>query len=120
MLLRPLLSSSAPVSNANSLTAERFASHFAPFSANVSSVGENARVGICVEGLLRLLWTEGVLANAGVEVRKAVKQAVEEGIRVREEKASGDGRRKSAGKGEEGWRVLVAGGERMRGVLGMV
>lgn len=120
MLLRPLLSSSAPVSNANSLTAERYASHFAPFAANVSSVGENARVGICVEGLLRLLWSEGVLANAGEEVKQAVKNAVEEGIRVRDEKASGDGRRKSAGKGEEGWRVLVAGGERMRGVLEMV
>jgi hypothetical protein len=120
MLLRPLLSSAAPVSNANSLTAESFATHFAPFAANVSSVGENAKVGICVEGLLRLLWTEGVLGNADEEVRKAVKEAVHEGIRVREEKASGDGRRKSAGKSAEEWRFLVAGGERMRSLLEMI
>ena len=120
MLLRPLLSSAAPVSNANSLTAERFASHFAPFAANVTSVGENARVGICVEGLLRLLWTEGVLANAGEEVRGVVREAVEEGIGIREEKAGGDGRRKSAGKSAEEWGFLVAGGERMRSLLEMI
>ncbi|KAM0705840.1 hypothetical protein Q7P35_007200 [Cladosporium inversicolor] len=120
MLLRPLLSSVAPVSNANSLTAESFATHFAPFAANVSSVGENARVGICVEGLLRLLWTEGVLTNAGEQVRKGVKEAVEEGIKAREERASGDGRRKSARKSAEEWRFLVAGGERMKGLLGMI
>ena len=63
------------------------------------------------------MWTEGVLGNADEEVRKAVKEAVHEGIRVREEKASGDGRRKSAGKSAEGWRFLVAGGERMRSLL---
>jgi hypothetical protein len=120
MLLRPLLSSAAPVSNANSLTAESFATHFAPFAANVSSVGENARVGICVEGLLRLLWTEGVLANAGEDVRRNVKRAVETGITIREEKASGDGRRKNAGKSAEEWRFLVAGGERMRALLEMI
>ncbi|GAB7335744.1 hypothetical protein MBLNU13_g08038t1 [Cladosporium sp. NU13] len=120
MLLRPLLSSAAPVSNANSLTAESFATHFAPFAANVSNVGENGKVGICVEGLLRLLWTESVLGNAGEEVRRAVKEAVHEGIKVREEKASGDGRRKSAGKSAEEWRFLVAGGERMRSLLEMI
>lgn len=120
MLLRPLLSSAAPVSNANSLTAERFASHLAPFAANVTSVGENARVGICVEALLRLLWTEGVLANAGEEIRGAVREAVEEGVRIREEKAGGDGRRKSAGKSAEEWGVLVAGGERMRALLEVI
>lgn len=120
MLLRPLLSSAAPVSNANSLTAESFATHFAPFAANVSSVGENAKVGICVEALLRLLWTEGVLGNADEEVRRAVKAAVHEGVQVREEKASGDGRRKSAGKSAEEWRVLVAGGERMRSLLEII
>jgi hypothetical protein len=83
-------------------------------------VGENARVGICVEGLLRLLWTEGVLANAGEDVWEDVKEAVGEGIKVREEKASGDGRRKSAGKSAEDWRFLVAGGERMRSLLEMI
>jgi hypothetical protein len=120
MLLRPLLSSAAPVSNANSLTAESFATHFAPFAANVSSVGENARVGICVEGLLRLLWTEGVLGNAGEDVRRDVRKAVEEGIKVREEKAAGDGRRKNAGKSAEEWQFLVAGGERIRYLLGLI
>jgi hypothetical protein len=119
MLLRPLLS--APTSNANSLTAASFAEDVAPFPANGSSVGENAKVGVCVEGLLRLLWTEGVLRNAGEDVRRQVKGAVEEGIRVREQKADGDGRRKSGiGKGVDAWAVLVDGGERMRVLLGMV
>ena len=86
----------------------------------MSSVGENAKVGICVEGLLRLLWTEGVLGNADEEVVHSVREAVHEGIKVREEKASGDGRRKSAGKSAEEWRTLVAGGERMRSLLEMI
>jgi hypothetical protein len=121
MLLRPLLSSSAPISNANSLTAQSFAERFAAFPANVSSVGENARVGICVEGLLRLLWTEGVLRNAGEDGRRQVREAVEEGIRAREQKAAGVGRRKGGvGKGVDAWAVLVDGGERMRVLLGMV
>lgn len=120
MLLRPLLSSAAPVSNANSLTAESFATHFAPFAANVSNVGENARAGICVEGLLRLLWGEGVLGGAGEEVRARVKEAVEEGITARERRAGGDGRRKSAGKGAEEWEFLVTGGERMRCLLEII
>jgi hypothetical protein len=68
-----------------------------------------------------LLWTEGVLRNAGKDVRRQVKGAVEEGIRVREQKADGDGRRKSGiGKGVDAWAVLVDGGERMRVLLGMV
>lgn len=120
MLLRPLLSSAAPVSNANSLTAESFATHFAPFAANVSNVGENARVGICVEGLLRLLWSEGVLAGAGDEVKLRACEAVEEGIAARERRAAGDGRRKSAGKCKDEWEVLVTGGERMRCLLRMI
>ena len=118
MLLRPLLSSLAPISNANSLTPESFATHFAPFAANVSNANENARVGICVEVLLRLLWTEGALGFAGKEVKGRVREAVLEGIRAREEKVgAGDGRRKSTG---EGWEVLKVGGERLRGLLGMV
>jgi hypothetical protein len=121
MLLRPLLSSSAPISDANSLTAQSFAEELAVFPANVSSVGENARVGICVEGLLRLLWTEGVLRNAGEDVRRLIREAVEEGIRAREQKAAGNGKRKSGlGKGVDAWAVLVEGGERMRVLLGMV
>jgi len=125
MLLRPLLSSSAPISNANSLTPASFATHFAPFSANVANATENARVGVCVEVLLRLLWTEGALEFAGAEVREKVREAVEEGIRAREERVGstggGDGRRKSGGKiVVEGVQVLRACGERLRGLLGMV
>ena len=73
-----------------------------------------------MEGLLRLLWTEGVLGNAGEEARRTVREAVHEGIKAREERASGDGRRKSAGKSAEEWRVLIAGGERMRSLLEMI
>ena len=125
MLLRPLLSSQAPISNANSLTPESFATHFAPFAANVSNVNENSRVGVCVEVLLRLLWTEGAFTVVGEEVKGRVREAVLEGIRAREERAGGsavlgDGRRRSAGGKVEGWEVLRAGGERLRGLLGMV
>ena len=69
---------------------------------------------------MRLLWTEGVLGNAGEEVVRSVKEAVREGVKVREEKASGDGRRKSPGKIADEWRFLVAGGERMGSLLEMI
>ena len=61
-----------------------------------------------------------MLANAGEEVRETVREAVEEGVRVREEKAAGDGRRKSAGRSAEEWGFLVGGGERMRTLLAMI
>ncbi|KAM0714984.1 hypothetical protein Q7P37_009449 [Cladosporium fusiforme] len=121
MLLRPLLSPAAPVYNANALTAADFAAYFAPFAANVGSVSDNARVGVLVEGLLRLLWAEGGLGDARDVA--AVKEAVEEGILAREEKAGFDGRRKSGaggGKGVGALEALVAGGERMRCLLGVL
>lgn len=119
MLLRPLLSSAAPVYNANALTPADFAAHFAPFAAGSGSAGENARVGVCVEVLLRLLWGEGAFEGLEGEEKEEVRRAVGEGIRAREEKVgSGEGRRR---KGEEGaWEVLRAGGERMGWVLGEI
>lgn len=124
MLLRPLLSSHAPVSNANSLTPESFAAHFAPFAANVSNAAENSRVGICVEVLLRLLWREGSLGFAGAEVKGLVRRAVMEGIKAREERVGsfgGDGRRKTGKEVTvEGVESLRAGAERLRCLLAMV
>lgn len=121
MLLRPLLSASAPVYNANALTAADFAAHFAPFAANVANVGENAKVGVLVEALARLLWVEGVFAGVEEGEREQVKRAVEEGVRARVEKVLGSERRKKSGGREgEAWEVLEAGGERLRGLVGMM
>jgi hypothetical protein len=118
MLLRPLLTTSAPTSNANILTASSFATDIAPFTANTSGVGDNARVGVCVEGLLRLLWAEGM---AGLK-EEGVRTAVEQGIKRREERCGDvkDKRKSVGGDGREGWEVLRETGERMRGMLMMI
>lgn len=75
-------------------------------------MGENARVGVCVEGLLRLLVLEGEELDG--ELWEKVREAVEEGVKGREGKVGG------GGKDREGWEALVSGGERMRGLLDVI
>lgn len=118
MLLRPLLASSAPVYDDNSLTQEDFESHFAPYAANSTSVVENARVGLLVEDLMRLLWTEGGLQNSN-----SLRKAVEAGIKARKDKAVWDGRRKTEIKAREeveAMLMLESSGERMIWMLDMI
>ncbi|KAK5164862.1 uncharacterized protein LTR77_009526 [Saxophila tyrrhenica] len=117
MLLRPLLSTTAPAYNKNALTQSEFEAYYAPYAANSSGVGDNAKVGLLVEGLLRLLWGSGSL-----EVSPALKEAVEEGIAARREKAVWDGRKKVGGKVKadaEAVRVLACSADRMLAVLDM-
>jgi len=118
MLLRPLLASSAPKYDENSLTQQDFQNHFAPHAANSTSVVENARVSLLVEDLMRLLWTEG-----GLQSSKNLRKAVEAGIKARKEKSEGDGRRKTESKAreeEDAMMVLEASGERMVCMLEMI
>lgn len=86
MLLRPLLSSNAPVYNANALTQEDFETYFATFAANTGSAVENAKVSVLLEDLLRLLWTERRLESSAT-----LRKAVDEGIKARRERVGIEG-----------------------------
>lgn len=115
MLLRPLLVASAPAYNENSLTQAEFETYYAPFAANNSGAGDNAKVSLLVESLLRLLWVSGNLV-----VTKELRRAVETGVKARREKVAWDGRKKVGGRvqvDEEAAAVMRYSGERMRVVL---
>lgn len=64
---------------------------FLPYTADTSSVADNARVSILVESLFRLLSTKGAC-----EYTPALEEAVETGILAREHRISGDKRRKDS------------------------
>ncbi|KAK6417949.1 hypothetical protein LTR95_017262, partial [Oleoguttula sp. CCFEE 5521] len=100
MLLRPLLSSAAPVYNANALTQTDFETHYAPFAATGTSAVENARVAVLIEGLLRLLWETGALSSDSAS-KRSLKAVVETGFKVRRNKVSWDGRKRSGSRAKE-------------------
>nr|OQO06829.1 hypothetical protein B0A51_18080 [Rachicladosporium sp. CCFEE 5018] len=100
MLLRPLLSSAAPVYNANALTQDDFETHYALFAANGTSAVENARVAVLIEGLLRLLWETKALDTQPSSMKR-LQRAVMNGCKVRRDKVSWDGRKKSGLRARE-------------------
>ena len=88
---------------------------YLPFAANTRSVGDNVRFSLCVEALVRLYDS-----FVGLEWRKGLEEAVERGIRAREEKGKRVGGRKGEA-GQEGGtgdrEVLRASGVRLRAVV---
>lgn len=81
-LLRPIISSEAPIYHADTMTQIEFEKHFLPFSANYTNHVENARVSLLVEALLRSLFRHSALV-----VNNSLKKKLNEGIKAREAKA---------------------------------
>lgn len=98
------------------LTQEKIERSFLPFAANGSGAVGNAKMALLLESMLRYLATEGKLKGS-----EKLRDAVEEGIKARTEKAGErDRRKKSHAKGrdeDEAWTVLLESGERMRDVV---
>lgn len=120
MLLRPLLTGSAPTYDENALTVSDFEEYYAGFAASKAGAVDNARVSILVESLLRLLWEQGALEGEGGNGR--LRKVVDKGITERKERSGWDGRRKAGSRArdeEEAMKVLQASAERMRLVLDM-
>ena len=118
MLLRPLLASAAPAYNDNALTQSDFERHYAQYAANTTSASDNAKVGLLVEDLLRLLWKNGDLVYS-----EKLRKAVEKGIKARTDKVAFDGRRKTGAKAkedEEAAMLMEGSGERMLACLDMI
>ncbi|KAH8684708.1 hypothetical protein BGZ60DRAFT_367404 [Tricladium varicosporioides] len=119
LLLLRLLPNTAPrphrVSGRDSdeLSQEIFERCFFPFSANTSSVADNARVSILVENLFRLYLRECKRCHAS-----NLREAIETGIVARESKIKGDKRRKDTNRrtkqDESDLLWLRASGERLR------
>ena len=114
-LLRPIISSEAPIYHADTMTQAEFEKHFLPFPANYTNYVDNARVSMLVESLLRLLFR-----HAGLQVTESLTTKLEEGIKARESKAGFGARKKGTIRGVEEDRaakVLGFSAARMRAVL---
>ena len=131
MLLRPILSGDAPVYNTNYLTREDLIRCYLPFPASGTSAADNAKVSVIVEGLLRLLWSRGLLDDvceqtgrgrgARGESRTEVRGAVERGIKARKDKIGVESRKRKVGAAAEeeefAREVLEASANRMMALL---
>lgn len=109
-----LISSAAPIPKEDNLTQELLETYFLPWSANTMSISDNAKLGACVETLLRMLD-----AAEGLKWTEKIEGCLEEGIKAREGKATKERRRKGEATGgsevDRAW--LRDSGERMRVVL---
>lgn len=98
------------------LTQEKMEQSFLPFPANGGGPVGNAKVGLLLESMLRYLAREGKLKGSN-----KLREVVEEGIRVRIERAGERNRRKKGntmgGDEDEAWTVLSESSERTRHVV---
>ncbi|EEP80316.1 predicted protein [Uncinocarpus reesii 1704] len=110
MLLERLRENKKRSSQSPYLNQDKLEADFLPYAASTSSVIDNARVSILLESVLRSLSAEGLL-----HVRPSLKEAVEEGILARGERAQTDTKKgQSKMKAEEfGWTWLIESGERL-------
>ena len=104
---RSLLESAAPTPAIDTLDQATLEDAYLPWGANVNGVSANAKVGLCVEALLRMFDRD-----VGLVWSEELERAVERGVERREERAraarggkgdsgkKGSGRKKR-GKGEE-------------------
>ncbi|KAL8713925.1 MAG: hypothetical protein Q9220_002071 [cf. Caloplaca sp. 1 TL-2023] len=117
IILRSLITSSAPSPVTDDLTQETLERCYLPHPANTGSISDNAKVSLCVETLLRLLQK-----HCGLDWSQELQDAVEKGIVAREQKAKkagkGKARGKSDGEGERMWLNGSAG--RMRALMKLV
>lgn len=109
-LLRPIISSEAPIYHADTMSQIEFEKHFLPYTANYTNYVENARVSLLVEALLRLLFRHSALT-----VNNSLKKKLDGGIKAREAKAK-SGARKLVGvkEAEEGKAVEMLANSAMR------
>ena len=116
VILRSLISSSAPIPSSDYICQEALEMSFLPFAANTTSIADNTRVSLCVETLLRLLRT-----HAAMRWTPSLHEAAEVGIKARIAKAKKKQTKKgSAGNGKCDARWLTASAERIRMVVALV
>ena len=109
-----LISSSAPLPKEDDLTLETLEKCYLPWSANTSSISDNAKLGACVETLVRLFDT-----FVGLTWTERLERYMEEGIKAREGKGTKERKRKGEASGgtenDKAW--LRDSGDRIRRLL---
>jgi hypothetical protein len=108
--LNRLLPLSAPRPGDDEMTQRNLERCFLPFAANTSSIEDNAKVSILVETLFRLLTT-----TRDIDPSPELSAAIRRGVAARENKCTGNKRKKSSSaKDEEDLVWLRSSAERMR------
>ncbi|MCJ1356999.1 MAG: hypothetical protein MMC33_006995 [Icmadophila ericetorum] len=120
--LRNIISTSAPLPSEDDISQDLLETCYLPFAANTVSVADNAKLSICIEGLLCIFDKVETL-----QWSQELEDAAEIGIKAREEKAKmmkGRGRPKKGSRTEEGDEIdriiLRASAGRIRAVVKMV
>ena len=111
-IVRSLIEAAAPLPVDGSLTQEILEKSFLPWAANTTSVTNNAKISLCTEMLLRLLYE-----HDEVTWSEELEEAVERGIKAREAKSKLDARKKLKGEDARAVILLRASGERIRGIM---
>lgn len=115
-ILRSLIAASAPLPLNDNMSQDILEHSYLPYAANTSSVGDNTKVSLCVETLLRLLDF-----HVGLTWTPGLQEAAEAGIKARTAKAKKkkQTKRGTDGDGSRDGTWLAASAERIRGVVGM-
>jgi hypothetical protein len=113
-LLLHMLESSAPTTDEEYLSQTKMEECFLPFAASTASTVDNAKVSIVLEALVVLLANSNMLT-----MTPSFKEAVENGILRRAERAQDDMRRSIASRNKESieWCWLVESGERLMSLV---
>jgi hypothetical protein len=92
------------------------AKYYLPYPANTTSAVDNAKLAILLEGLLRVLHGSVGLSVCGETEVTGLREAVESGVKRREEKAA-KGKGRHTREGEAGIRWMGACHRRLRHLL---
>ena len=119
-LLIPLLNPAPPVYDpelSKPPDQSELEEHFLPYGATSSNVADHAKISLLLEKLVL-----GLIVEKRISASQTLIKAAKQGIRVREERATGDARK--AGKGfvhDEGLRkVLRRSGDRLLALIQIV
>ncbi|KAL9085717.1 MAG: hypothetical protein Q9165_007466 [Trypethelium subeluteriae] len=102
-LLRPLLGLSDSGVDTTQLDQAQLENDYLPWKANSTTVSDNAKVSLLVEGLLR-----GLLSRGDLHLTMTLQRAVEWGVEARRTCMDWDGRKRTAERRqEEEWSEMV-------------
>lgn len=117
-LLLPFLATLPRKANIFDTTQDDLIKYYLPHTANATAMTENAKMSLLIEHILFYMWKDGRLKPSA-----ALIGAVEKGIKARESKAIGDGRKRDKfNNSEEQSAKMVLGlsAERIRMLMGMM
>ena len=102
-LLQSFIEAAAPTAKGSGVSQDELVKLYLPYTANTTSVSDNAKMSVCIEALMRLLYKHGILIWS-----EHLEATLERGIAAREKKIS-----RGKSKSDTGRAWMTASAERM-------